>query len=361
MDDLKFMKAAVKLSKRGVGFTEPNPMVGAVVVKDNKIISTGFHRRYGEAHAEQMALEHLKEKDTTMYVTLEPCTHHGKTPPCTDLLLEKKVKRVVVSIKDPNPLVNGKGIKQLKEQGVQVDVGLLEDISLKINRHYLTFMTEKRPYVTLKAGISIDGKLTDKYRESQWITDEELRNYAHSLRGEFSAILAGVKTIIDDNPQLTVREKAWENKKLYRVILDSDNVLDTDLRIFENQENFPLIIFSSTEAKNKTPKVENHFFINPHKETGNLHLQEVLEKLYRLEIASLLVEGGGSVIDSFLKEELYDEILLETADKLIGGKDSVQLFSSGTAVSTPIKLKEREIIPLQTGYIVRGYRDTGYK
>ena len=357
MDDLKFMKAALKLSKKGIGFTEPNPLVGAVVVKDNKIISTGFHARYGGPHAEQKALEHVKEKDTTLYVTLEPCTHHGKTPPCTDLILEKKVKRVAVSIKDPNPMVNGKGIARLKEQGVQVDVGLLEDISLKINRHYLTYMKKKRPYVTLKAGISLDGKLTDKYRKSQWITDEELRTYAHSLRGEFSAILAGVKTVIDDNPQLTVREKAWGNKKLFRVVLDTDNILDTGLRIFENRENFPLIIFSSTEAKNKTPKVENHFFIEPDRERKGLDLKKVLETLHRLDIASVMVEGGGSVIDSFLKDKLYDELLLEIADKLIGGKESVQLFASGAALSDPVNLREREVIPLQSGYIVRAYRE----
>lgn len=351
------MKAALKISTKGTGFTEPNPMVGAVAVKNNKIIAAGCHCKYGEAHAEQVVLKNVTEKDTTLYVTLEPCIHHGKTPPCTDLILEKKVKRVVAAVKDPNPLVNGKGIKKLGERGVRVDVGLLEDMALKINRHYFKYMTGKRPYVTLKAGVSLDGKLTDKYRKSQWITGGELRNFAHSLRGEFSSILAGVKTILDDDPQLTVRQKAWGNKKLYRVVLDSQNTLDTGLRIFENRENFPLIIFSSLEAKNKTPKSENHFFVNPNKGPHGLNLQEVLETLHRLEIASVLVEGGGSIIDSFLKEELYDEIFLEMADKLIGGQESVQLFSSGTGLSCPVKLTKREIIPLQTGFIVRGYRE----
>ncbi|NIM14630.1 MAG: bifunctional diaminohydroxyphosphoribosylaminopyrimidine deaminase/5-amino-6-(5-phosphoribosylamino)uracil reductase RibD [Candidatus Aminicenantes bacterium] len=359
MADIKYMKIALGLSKKGMGFTEPNPMVGAVVVKNNRILSTGYHARFGAVHAEQKALEHVTETGTTLYVTLEPCVHYGKTPPCTDLILEKKVKRVVVAIQDPNPLVNGKGIRQLREHGVQVDVGLFQDIASKINRHYLKFMTAKMPYVALNAGVSIDGKLTDKYRKSQWISDEELRLYSHSMRGEFSAILAGVSTVIDDNPQLTVREKDWQGKKLFRVILDSNNILDTGLNIYRDQENFPLIFFSSAEAENKTPnpEAEHHFFVSPDRDYGGLSLPEVLEQLYWLGVASVLVEGGGSVINSFITTGLYDEIVLFTADKFIGGTLSVQLFAEGAAVSNPVKLKEREILSLETGYIVRGYRE----
>jgi diaminohydroxyphosphoribosylaminopyrimidine deaminase/5-amino-6-(5-phosphoribosylamino)uracil reductase len=359
MNDIKYMKIALQLSKKGMGFTEPNPMVGAVVVKNDRILSTGYHARFGAVHAEQVALEHVTETGTTLYVTLEPCVHYGKTPPCTDLILGKKVKRVVIAVHDPNPLVNGKGIRKLREHGVEVDVGLLRDIALKINRHYLKFMTAKMPYVTLHAGVSIDGKLTDKYRKSRWITDEELRLYSHSMRGEFSAILAGVGTVIDDNPQLTVREKAWQGKKFFRVILDSNNVLDTGLNIFRDRENFPLIFFSSLEAENKTPKpgAKHHFFVSPDRDYGGLSLPEVLGQLYRLGIASVLVEGGGSVINSFISTGLYDEIVLFTADKLVGGTLSVQLFAEGAAVSNPVKLKEREILSFATGYIVRGYRE----
>jgi diaminohydroxyphosphoribosylaminopyrimidine deaminase/5-amino-6-(5-phosphoribosylamino)uracil reductase len=358
MTDIKFMKAALGLSKKGMGFTEPNPMVGAVVVKNNRILSTGYHARFGAPHAEQIALENINEIDTTLYVTLEPCAHYGKTPPCADLILKKQVKRAVVAIQDPNPLVNGKGIRQLTEHGVQVDVGLFRDIALKINRHYFKYMIQKLPYVTLNAGVSIDGKLTDKYRKSQWISDEELRLCSHSLRGEFSAILAGVRTVIDDDPQLTVREKAWNGKKLYRVILDSNNVLDTARKVFRDQDNFPLVLFSSTEAKNRTPNpgAVHHFFVSPDRRYGGLCLREVLERLYRLGTASILVEGGGSIINSFLSAGLYDEIVLFTADKLIGGTLSVQLFAEGAAVANPLELKNREVIPMKNGYIVRGYK-----
>ncbi|MCP5106075.1 MAG: RibD family protein, partial [bacterium] len=202
---------------------------------------------------------------------------------------------------------------------------------------------------------SIDGKLTDKYRKSQWITDEYLRQFSHSFRGEFSAILTEDRTIIDDNPLLTLREEGWNNKKLTRVILDSQNRLDTQLKIFKHQESFPIFIFSSKKAKNQEPKVKNHFFVSP-AETGGLDLAEVLEVLYKSGIASIMIEGGGRVFDSFLKTGLYDEIVFSTADKIIGGESSVQFFASGTPLADPVILKEREIIPLETGYIVRGVK-----
>lgn len=355
MDDIKFMKAALKLSKKGLGLTEPNPMVGAIVVKNRKILATGYHPRYGKAHAEQMALANVQKTGSTLYVTLEPCLHYGKTPPCTDLIIEKKVKRVVIAMTDPNPIVNGKGIQQLQQNNIQVEAGLLADMARKINRHYITFMTEKRPFVTLKAGISIDAKLTDKNRQSQWITDEHLRAFSHSFRGEFSAIMAGVQTVIDDNPQLTLREAGWGDKRFYRVILDSQNRLDSSLRIFQEQDRFPLILISSTQAPNRSTKVQNHFFVTPLPD-GNLDLVEVLKILYQMGIASVMVEGGGRLFDSFLKAQLYDEIVFSVADKLIGGASSVQFFPSGTTVNQALVLKDREIIPLQTGYIVRGYR-----
>lgn len=357
MDDIKFMKVALELSKKGIGFTEPNPLVGAVIVKSNRIIAFGYHPHFGAPHAEQFALKNTKEKDTTLYVTLEPCAHYGKTPPCTECILENKVGRVVIAMKDPNPLVNGKGIKRLQEQGVKVEVGLLQHIAAKINRHYITYMTKKRPYVTLKAGVSIDGKLTDKYRKSQWVTDETLRQFSHSFRGEFSAIMAGVRTVIDDDPQLTLRESGWAHKRFYRVILDTRNRLETDLRIFKEQERFPLILFSSNQARDKTPKTEHHFFINPHESGRGLDLGEVLATLHGMGIASVMVEGGGTLFDSLLKAQLYDEIVLSVANTLIGGESSVQFFSSGVSVSSPIVLEEREIIPLETGHIIRGYRN----
>lgn len=361
MDDIKYMKLAFQLSKKGMGFTEPNPLVGAVVVKDNRIISTGYHARYGTAHAEQMALKDVDATDSTLYVTLEPCHHFGKTPPCAELVIEKKVKRVVAAIQDPNPKVNGKGILRLKENGIEVEVGVLEEMAKKINRHYLKYISSNVPYVALHGGVSIDGKLTDKYKKSQWITSQELRAMSHSVRGEFSAIMAGVRTVIEDNPHLTLREADWDGKRYSRIVLDSNNTLSgysNELNIYKSRDNFPLIIFSSSETSNKkmNPNADHHFFISPDKEGGKLDLQEVLETLHSMGIASVLVEGGGTLIGSFLKKRLYDELFLFTADSFIGGKESVEIFADGVPVSDPVVLTEREIIPLRTGYLLKGYK-----
>lgn len=357
MTDIKYMKIAVKMSRRAVGFTEPNPMVGAVVVKNGRVLAVGYHRKCGAAHAERDALRTVNEEGTTLYVTLEPCVHFGKTPPCVDFIIEKKVKRVVAAMQDPNLMVNGKGFRKLRENGIEVDVGLAADMACKMNRHYIKYITRKMPYIALRAATSLDGKLTDKFRKSQWITDEELRNYSHSLRGEFSAIMAGAKTVIDDDPMLTIREDGWGEKRLYRVVLDTQNTLDTRLKIFNahEQERFPLVLFSSKEAKDRTPKVRHHFFVAPHKE-GGLDLKEVLDVLYGMEIASVMVEGGGALFNSFLKTDYYDEIILSQAGTLIGGRESVQLFADGTSVSTPIELNEREITQFKTGHFIRSLK-----
>ncbi len=353
--DIKFMKAALNISRCAIGYTEPNPLVGAVVVKGNKIISTGYHKGFGCDHAEVEALKNVLETGTTLYVTLEPCPHHGKTPPCTTLLQHKKVRRVVVAMQDPNPQVNGRGIKLLRGAGIQVDVGILSNQASHLNRHYLKFMNHQLPYVALKAGVSLDGKLTDKNRHSQWITDGELRDIAHGLRGEFSAVMVGVKTVLADNPGLNIRQEGWTGKQLYRIVLDYKNILDTGLEIFKDQERFPLVIFSSKAARSSTKKVDHHYFVSSEAD-NKLSLNRVLDQLYRLGIASVMVEGGGTLIDSFLKEDLWDEFLLFQAGKLIGGEESVQLFASGKKLSASVQLKRREVYPLQSGTIIRGFK-----
>jgi len=354
-EDIKFMKVALKLSLKGLGFTEPNPVVGAVVVKERRVIATGYHKNFGKAHAERNALRSVKERGATLYVTLEPCPHYGKTPPCTDLIIKKSIRRVVTPMLDPNPRVNGKGVNKLRESGVKVDVGVLQDLSRKINRHYIKFITQKIPYIALKAGVSLDGKLTDKHGESQWITDEEFRTLAHGLRGEFSAILVGGITVMKDNPHLNLREPGWGKKKFYRVVLDTLNNLNPDLNIFKDQEKFPLILFSSKEAKNKIKKGEYHYFVSED-EKDLLNLNEILHILFQHGISSVIVEGGSQLINSFIRKRIYDEIILFQAGKLIGGKESGELFADGIKVSAPVFIKDREVTELEKGCIIRGYK-----
>jgi diaminohydroxyphosphoribosylaminopyrimidine deaminase/5-amino-6-(5-phosphoribosylamino)uracil reductase len=353
--DEKFMKIALKLSERGMGRTEPNPMVGAVVVKNGKILSSGYHQAYGLKHAEAMALENVQVPGTTLYLTLEPCCHFGKTPPCSELIIAKKVSRVVMAMGDPNPLVNGRGCERLKSQGVKTSTGIYADWAAHINRHYLKAIRTRTPYVTLHAGASLDGKLTDDCGHSRWVTSEEGRRYSHSLRGEFSAILAGHGTILADNPGLNLRESGWEGKTLYRVVLDAANSLSRRLKIFQEQDRFPLVIFSSNAAADRKKKVPLHFFVR-HGADG-LVLADVLSQLYELGIASLLVEGGGQVLDSFMRRRLFDEVAFFISNKIVGGRNSVQIFASGVArLEDALELVDCRWSEYTGGTMLRGFR-----
>ncbi len=355
MDDLKFMKIALKLSRKGLGRAEPNPLVGAVAVKGGRILASGFHRAFGDCHAEAMVLEHMNVPGATLYLTLEPCCHFGKTPPCVDLIIARKVRRVVMAMTDPNPLVNGSGIRKLQAHGIDTNVGLGRDQAEQVNRHYLKAMRSGLPYVAIHAGLSLDGKLTDRSGRSRWITSEEARRYAHSLRGEFSAILAGRNTILADDPRLTLREAGWEGKKLFRVVLDSSNSLPHYLNIFKEQENFPLVLFSSLGAKDREKKVPHHFFV-PADDHG-LVLSSVLGELANLGISSVLVEGGGRIIDSFIRARLFDEMILFVSRKVVGGRDSVQMFASGAAdLQEALELTDCHCSEFASGQVIRGYR-----
>ncbi len=354
-EDEKFMKIALQLSLRGTGYTEPNPLVGAVVVKNGKILACGYHQAFGLKHAEVMAIENLTTPGTTLYLTLEPCCHFGKTPPCVDLIIAKKVGRVVMAMADPNPLVNGAGIRKLQARGIRTRCGLFGDWAAYINRHYLKAIRTGIPYVTLHAGISLDGKLTDKAGRSRWVTSEEGRRFSHSLRGEFSAILAGRGTILADDPQLNLREPGWEGKTLYRVVLDSTNSLPGRLNIFKDQERFPLVIFSSRDAADQRKKVPRHFFVS-HDGHG-LVLPEILSELGRLGIASLLVEGGGRVLDSFIRQRLFDEVAMFISNKIVGGRSSVQIFASGVArLEDALELVDCRWSEYAGGLLLRGFK-----
>lgn len=353
--DSEYMALALKASERGVGFTEPNPLVGAVVVKRNRVLAVGYHAAFGRPHAERAALDQVTEPHTTLYVTLEPCGHFGKTPPCADTIIEKKVKRVVVAIKDPNPLVNGRGIARLKRNGIEVSVGCLREWAIRLNRHYLKSMTTGVPYIAIRAGMSLDGKLSDKRRHARWVTSSELRRYSNSLRGEFSAILAGTETVLADNPRLTLRDPAWKGKRFFRVIFDTQNRLPRHLHIFREQDRYPTIVFSSTEAADQTPKTDRHFFLPPG--SDGLSLPDVCRILFRQGITSVLVEGGGKVIDSFLALGLFDEVTLFVAPILIGGGESTTLFASGAdRLENALRLTGVETIRLASGMIIRGFK-----
>lgn len=353
-DDLKFMKMALRLARRGLGYTEPNPMVGAVVAKGGRLLGAGFHARFGAAHAEAVALERLAVPGATLYLTLEPCRHFGKTPPCADLIISKKVRRVVMAMLDPNPLVNGTGLARLRAAGIEAEVGLCRAEAERLNRHYLTFMRAGRPWVALHAGVSLDGKMTDREGRSRWVTPAELRRCSHSLRGEFSAVMAGAGTILADDPLLTLREPGWEGKTLLRVVLDADGALPRGRRVFHARERFPLVVFSGQAAAGRLRREERRVFVPADGE--ELSLDAVLRALSAMGIASLLVEGGGRLLDSFLRRELWDEAVFFYSGRIVGGRDAVQPFASGAGLDAAPGLAERHWSPLAGGAILRGYR-----
>ena len=313
-----FMKRALTLAELGRGKTFTNPLVGCVIVKNNLIIGQGWHKKFGSNHAEINAIENAKQNNfnlegSTLYVNLEPCSHYGKTPPCALRLVSEKISRVVIAMSDPNNLVNGKGIKILKDAGINVDVGILENEAKYLNRGFIFYHKYKRPYVLLKIASSLDGKIALSNGYSKWITGTQSRIYAHELRAEYDGILTGINTILNDDPELTVRNISGKDPT--RIILDAN------LKIPENSKVLPCVILTGEDSdKNKISRLETSGSTVKKlpAQSGNINLNSALEYLHSIGILKLMVEGGASVIGSFLRENLADEIKIFTAPKILG-------------------------------------------
>jgi len=319
--DESYIKLTLEIAKKGIGYVSPNPLVGAVLVKDGKIIGAGYHQKYGEAHAEINAINSASEsvEGSILYVNLEPCVHFGKTPPCVDAILEKKIKKVVVGTLDVNPLVCGKGVQKLKENGVEVKVGILENECVELNKFFFKNVTKKTPYVTLKAAITLDGKIADASYQSKWISAIASRKEVHALRAQYDAVLIGANTVKKDDPQLTVR--LVEGRNPGRIILDPSLTVSLEKRIFHSEKN--VLLFTSSDKKG-TAKVKSLeklgvtvFFLKVN-DKNCFHLKHVLKILSEEKIASVLVEGGAKVFNSFIKDNLFDELKIFIAPKLLG-------------------------------------------
>lgn len=325
--DNKYMKKAIELAKKRRGKTSPNPMVGAVIVKNNKIISKGYHKKAGKPHAEAIALEKAgkQAKNSTLYVNLEPCNHHGKTPPCTEKIIDSDVSRVVIGTKDPNPK-SGNGIKKLKENEVEVSIGVKEKEAKKLNEVFFKYTKEEIPFVISKAAMTMDGKIASKTGDSKWISNEESRNFSHKLRDRYDAILVGANTVIQDNPRLTTRLNDKEGSNPIRVILDYKLRIPVNANVLS--EDGEIIISTSLDSKtNKRKKWKklrennnlNFFYM---KDKG---VKGLLNYLGEEGITSLLVEGGSKVNWSFFSEDLVDKIFYFIAPKIVGGSNAVPL------------------------------------
>ncbi len=361
-EDKNFMQLAYSLAERARGWVSPNPYVGALVVKNNKIIGHGYHEQPGKPHAEVVALEKAGHgaKGSTLYVTLEPCVHWGRTPPCVDAIIRFRPRRVVVSALDPNPVVFEKGVRKLREAGFRVDVGCLEEKNQRLNEAYIKYITQKIPFVILKAGMSLDGKIAAADGSSRWVTGRLAREYGHLLRGEVDAILVGINTVLKDNPRLTIRHPLWRKKRLTRVILDSRLRFPEDCRLLTTISSGPILIFTGEKpAREKKLALEAKGveIIAVKSDNNRVDLEEVLRELGRREISSLLVEGGGEVLTSFLEARLADKVFLHLAPTFIGGKMAPNLFGGRgfTPVQTALRLRRWHLFPLGQDFILEGY------
>ncbi|WP_088071706.1 bifunctional diaminohydroxyphosphoribosylaminopyrimidine deaminase/5-amino-6-(5-phosphoribosylamino)uracil reductase RibD [Gottfriedia luciferensis] len=318
-----YMNLALQNAKSMKGQTDPNPLVGSVIVNDNRIVGVGAHLKAGEPHAEIHALRMAgdKAKGGTIYVTLEPCSHHGRTGPCAEAIVRAGLKKVVVATLDPNPLVAGRGIKILEDAGIEVVVGVSEDESVKMNEVFNKYIVKNIPFVVMKSASTLDGKIATHSSDSKWITSEEARNDVHQLRNEIGAILVGVNTVIKDNPELTTRIPNGRNP--VRVILDSTLKIPLDSKVVTDQQAETWIFTSKQHSNEKKVELENlgiKVFVT--NDLKRVDLEETLKILGEQSISSLLVEGGGEVNASFINQKLVDKVIIYLAPKLIGGKNA---------------------------------------
>ena len=324
-DDEYYMQLALRLALKAKGKTFPNPLVGALVVKGDKIIGQGFHASAGFAHAEIIALDQAggKAKGATLYVTLEPCAHTGRTPPCVNRIIQSGVREVVVGMIDPNPLNNGQGIMLLKQSNIKIKVGILADKLGKINEGFVKYITTGLPFVTVKVAQSLDGRIATYCGDSKWITSDKSRAYAHRIRKNYDAIMVGVNTVRRDNPRLN----AWFSKKQpVKVIVDSNLSTPENANIFADNSQVIIVTLPSRpgqETDNRKRLFEKAKVIEVKEKFGQINLRDALKKLSRLRITNIIVEGGGTLIGSLFDEKLVDKVLFFISPKIIGGKDAV--------------------------------------
>ncbi len=358
------MKKAINLAKYGKGRVSPNPLVGALVIKNNEIIGRGYHHKAGEPHAEVLALKEAGStaKGATLVVNLEPCCHYAKTPPCTKVIIESGIIKVVSGMEDPNPLVSGKGFAELRNAGIEVKTDVLKKQCTKLNEVFIKYITSKKPFVTLKGAISLDGKVSSATGESKWISNEKSRKITHKLRSLHDAILVGVDTIIKDNPQLTCRLDK-NSKNPIRIILDSTLRIPLSSQVIQlsRKSSSPTIIVTTEQSTPDKIKIMEKEGVQVLVTRSNSDLQIDLNNLLMIlgeqNITSILIEGGPTVNASFLQAGIVDKLILFIAPILIGGKTTPSLIG-GTGIkklADAINLTDFTIRKIDNNFLFEGY------
>jgi diaminohydroxyphosphoribosylaminopyrimidine deaminase/5-amino-6-(5-phosphoribosylamino)uracil reductase len=347
MIDEKYMRIALELAELGVGHVNPNPMVGAVVVKDDKIIGRGYHKKYGGPHAEIFALEEANEdaKGATIYVTLEPCSHYGKTPPCAEKIIEMGIKKCVIATLDPNPLVAGRGVKILEDAGIEVVVGVLEDEALLQNEVFFKYISTKIPYLYLKCAITLDGKIATRSGDSKWISNGLSRERVQSLRHKYMGIMVGINTLLADNPRLNARIENGVDP--YRIVIDPNLKTPKDYNFIENNGDNKSIIVTSKKnlGVEKQRLFEDKFKVKfVYLEGTRFSMEDILKEIGKLGIDSILLEGGKSLISMAFIEKVLDGGEIFIAPKIVGDSSAIS-FLDGLVIDKmedAIKLKDIE-------------------
>jgi len=359
----KFMKAALGLARKGLGKASPNPAVGAVIVRKGEIVAAGYHRKAGEAHAEVEALNQLGGKarqGDTLYVTLEPCNHYGRTPPCTQAILEKGVRKVVVGMRDPNPHVTGGGCDTLSGRGVEVITGVLEEECRRLNEWYVTYVTKGRPFVIAKSALTLDGWTATSTGHSRWVTNERSREWVHRLRNQVDGILVGVGTVMADDPLLNTRLRKGKGKDPVRIIVDTDLSIPVNARVFGHPAGAETLIAVSEDVPtDRLRRIERRgvsFLLCPKKE-GRIDLRALMDRLGKRSITSVLLEGGATLMGAMIREKLVDKFCIFKAPKILGGSDGrpMALGKGPSKMDESIPLKDIRIRRFGEDLLITGY------
>lgn len=360
--DEKYMRLAMQLAGNAIGRTSPNPLVGAVIVKDNRVVGCGWHRKAGTPHAEVHALNQAGElaQGADVYVTLEPCAHYGKTPPCAKALVEAKVKNVYGGLLDVNPKVAGKGFKILEDAGIHVEYGFLQDELRKQNEVFFKWIEHKKPFVVLKAAMTLDGKIATATGQSKWITNETSRAYGYKLRDIYDGIMVGINTVIEDNPMLTARVDGGKNP--IRIVVDSSLKIDINANVVQDKSAKTIVATTDKANKDKILKLQAQdvdVIVVDKDENDKVDIEKLLDILGQQNICSILVEGGATLSGSFVAKKLVDKVYFFIAPKIIGGKEA-KTPVAGTGIlnlQEALALKDIQIEKLEEDVLIIGRVD----
>jgi diaminohydroxyphosphoribosylaminopyrimidine deaminase/5-amino-6-(5-phosphoribosylamino)uracil reductase len=362
MDDSQFMKMALDLAVKGIGYTSPNPMVGAIVVKDGRVVGNGYHQAVGGPHAEVNAIDAAgpHAEGATLYVTLEPCNHTGRTPPCTKKILEAGIQRVVIAIPDPNPAVAGGGAKFLEQQGVRITTGICQQQASRLNEAFIKFSRTRRPFVIAKCASTLDGRIASRSGDSKWVTGDKARQFVHRLRHAVDGILVGINTVRIDDPSLTTRLPDHDGKDPVRIILDTRLDISPQARLLQQTSDAETIIVAGRNpepGKIAALKKVGGRVLNSELKNGLIDLVALMDKLGAMGLSSILIEGGSRVLSSALKSGIVDKVFFFYAPKILGGDDGIPICSGPgpDLISDSIPVNDIEVRRFGDDVMIEGY------